>query len=356
MLKIKDQLEFYPAEKGLIHVYDASSARHFKLGAQEVGWLKLLDGTRSADQLVGLIPFEYFQRFLGTVERLGLLDQPVAASKPPFNPLKIKIAKFDPGRLLDGNLKFARLYRHALNWMSLPLFLLNLAAIILLFPQIRDAIQDFHFSLAIVPAYLLTIFVVGLAHEYSHALVATSFGAKVPRIGFMLFFLQPAFYADVSAINLFSDRKSRVQTLLAGIQANNILAFFGIIAALCTFQTAAFPYLVFFVAMNIMLMFINLVPFVEYDGYYIFQDLIAEPRFNRNAFVGTLTRSSGNIEHLLYFVLSQMYQLSLIISGLLLLRLGVNQVFPGRIVDVAFLILIIAAAPALTVSRLRTMK
>jgi putative peptide zinc metalloprotease protein len=350
-------LEFYPVGEGLVHVYDASTSRHFKLGVQEVGWLKLLDGTKTPDQLVGQIPFEYFQRFLSTVERLGLLDQPPAPeSKPAFNPLKIKLMKFDPGRLLDGNRRFALLYRQALNWISLPVFLLNVAAIIILFPQIRDAIQNFHFSLAILPAYLLTIFTVGLVHELSHALVATSFGAKVPRIGFMLFFLQPAFYADVSAINLFSDRKSRVQTLLAGIQANNILAFIGIIAALFAFQSALFPYIVFFVAMNFMLMFINLVPFVEYDGYYIFQDLIAEPRFNRNAFVGTLSGSSGKIEHRLYFILSQMYQLSLIVSGLLLLRIGANQLFTGMIVDIAFLILIVTAAPALMLTRLRTLK
>ena len=219
--KLKDTVHFFPIEKNMFHVYDAATARHFKLGAQEVSWLRLLDGNTPPDALRGKIPLEYFDKFMGHVVRLGLLDG--SGVKKKFSPLNIKVLNMNPGKLLDAAGRFAVHYRHFLQWASLPLLVLNFFALTLAVPQVERLRGTMSFSGWTVGSYLLCILVSGLVHEGSHALVARSFRVHVPRVGVMLFVLHPSFYADVSGINLLSRRDQRVMVLLAGVMGNNLL-------------------------------------------------------------------------------------------------------------------------------------
>lgn len=354
MLKIKDGLEFYAIEGDLFHVYDEANGRHFKLGRQEVEWLRLLDGSRSPEQLVGLIPFEYFQRFMTAVTRMGLLE--TGASKPKFNPLKIKLLNVAPGRVVDRYPAFARGYREFLAWGTLPLFAINVLLAAALVPVATPVLNDFQPQLALLPFYFVAIVLIGLIHELSHTFVARSYGVAVPRIGFMLFFLHPAFYADVSAINMLGDRRQRLRTLFAGIQANNVLVTAALVTAVLSIGTPVFTYALLFAMMNAILIGVNLVPFVEYDGYYILQELLGEPNFNRHSFANTFGAEKKRAEYGLYMFFSQAFQVGLVISLLIVLRLAVNQFWDGLIVDLLFLGLIVASIPGLAHLRLKAMK
>ncbi|WDD96899.1 hypothetical protein [Thalassomonas actiniarum] len=353
-LALKKSINFYPLEQGIYHVYDASTSRHFKLGEQEVNWLKLLDGKTPVEALRGLIPLEYFDKFIKTVQHLDLLEG--ESKKEPFSPLKIKVFNLDPSRFIDNSGKFALYFSHFLNWCSLPLLVINVLMVALLVPQVQNIRETLTFDTFTVIFYFFAILVTGIVHEGAHALVAKSFNVKVPQVGMMLFFLHPSFYADVSGINLMSDRKKRIKVLIAGVQGNNLLMFLGLMLTFIPMGETALSYLLFFTAINFVLMFINLIPFVEYDGYYIFQELLGEPRFARNALVSQLTRQNQKIEYRAYFFISQLFQFILIVSMLVLIHDGVLLLWDAQWVDVLFLVLIVAAYPALMAFKIRSAK
>lgn len=349
--KLKASVRFFPVEGDLFHVYDASTAKHFKLGAQEVSWLRLLDGETPVDTLRQKIPMEYFDAFFAAVGRLGVLEgSPV---KKQSSLLKIKLFQVDPSALLARMGGFSVIYRQFLTWTCVPLLVLNVLLLSALWPQIQTIVPKLQPSFGLIPMYLLFVTVVGVAHEFSHALVARSHGVAVPHIGGMLMFFHPAFFADISGINLMPDRSRRVQVIFAGIQANNLLAAISLSLLMLPMGRMAFEWLLFFSAVNFVLILVNLIPFVEYDGYYIFQELLGEPRFIRNASMNVLGPQPKRLEYVLFFGLGQLFQFSLIASILLSLRLAVNLVWTNTIVDIVFLSLIVLSYPILAVYRIR---
>ncbi|GEA02595.1 hypothetical protein KUL17_14920 [Alteromonas sp. KUL17] len=351
-LKVKDTIHFYPIDEHMYHVYDASTSRHFKLGAQEVNWLKLLDGKTPLEALQGRIPLEYFERFIGHVKRLDLLEG--STQKESFSPTKIKLFRIDPTALLEKTGRFPEYYRLFLDWASFPIFILNILAITLLVPQVQNIRENLEFSWLLVAFYFVAILIVGIVHEGSHALVARSYNVKVPRVGMMLFFLHPSFYADVSGINLLTERPKRVRVLLAGVQGNNIMVLLGLLMTFLPLSELALQFVLLFVALNFVLMFLNLVPFVEYDGYYIFQELLGEPRFSRNSLVSHLTPNAKRLEYSFFFHFSHLFQFVLITSMLILIHQGILMLWDSIWIDGIFLALIIGSYPALMAHRIRS--
>lgn len=315
---LKSDLQLFPFEGELFHVYDPATSRHFKMGRQEVSWLRLLDGTRSVAELSQSIPQEHFDDFLSQLGRLSLLSD--TAKKHRFNPLKIQWRLLHPNDWLNRVSAGAVLYRQLLTVFSLPLIAVNVLLLLLQWPLLQAAIARIRFSLASVIAYLITILVIGLVHEFSHALVAKSRGANVPSIGVMLFYLQPAFFADISGISLLSNRAHRIDALLAGVRANNLLitiAFFGFFL---TRGLHVADYFAMAILLNALLSLFNLIPFVEYDGYYVLLELFGEPQFGLNARRALREKAFRKVEYVAYFILSQIFTLSLVFSAVLLLR------------------------------------
>lgn len=349
--KLKASVRFFPVDGDLFHVYDESTAKHFKLGAQEVSWLRLLDGKNSLDVLRQRIPLEYFDAFLAAVNRLGVLEG--SPAKKDFSLLKIKLFKVDPSGFLGKLGGFPVFYRQLLAWASVPVLILNVLLITALWPQMQEAVAKLQPSVSLIPMYFLFIVVAGLAHEMSHAVVAKSHGVTVPHIGGMLMFFHPAFFADISGINLVSDRNRRIEVIFAGVQANNLLAAISLGLLTLPMGQTAFEWLLFFSAVNFILILVNLIPFVEYDGYYIFQELLGEPRFIRNASLNVLGPQPKRVEYVLFFGIGQLFQFSLIASILLALRMAVNLVWTNAIVDIVFLCLIAISYPILSIYRIR---
>jgi len=353
-LKLRPSIEFYQISDDLYHVYDVSASRHFKLGAQEVGWLQLLDGTVTVEELSQLIPKEYFETFLETVRRLGFLQGD--EKKQDFSLFKIKLFMFDPTQLIASLGKFANGYRLFLMWGSLPILLINLLLLSAVVSQAQAIFDANQLSWGMVVFYLFTVLVSGAMHEGSHALVANAFNVKVPRIGLMLFYLHPAFYADVSGINLLQDRRKRVEVLLAGIMANNLLAFFGLLVASAPVSDTVLFYAVLFTGANLILVLINLIPFVEYDGYYVFQELLGEPQFSRKALVNLLTPQKKRVEYVVYGIISLLFQIGLVVSILTLVWRGVLLLWDSAWVDIVCLALIALSIPAVLIFRVKEVK
>lgn len=113
-------------------------------------------------------------------------------------------------------------------------------------------------------------------HESGHAIASKHFGLQIKRAGFRFFLGYPVFWVDTT--NAWTLKKNnRIIISMAGMVASFIAT--GII---CLFFILIIPntnYLILnqLVFINLMSIGVNLIPLVEFDGYYILIDLIDMP-------------------------------------------------------------------------------
>src|SRR5207244_12704875 len=72
------------------------------------------------------------------------------------------------------------------------------------------------FQISSLPLAFLTVFLVITAHEFGHGLTCKHFGGEVHEMGFMLIYLQPALYCNVSDAWLFPEKAKRLWVAFAG--------------------------------------------------------------------------------------------------------------------------------------------
>jgi putative peptide zinc metalloprotease protein len=92
----------------------------------------------------------------------------------------------------------------------------------------------------------------------------------------MIFFGSPAFFVE-SSDGLMMDRGRRIAQAFAGPYAEMILAGTASIVALAFPGSSAASVLYKFALLNYFVLFLNLVPLLELDGYWILSDLIQVP-------------------------------------------------------------------------------
>lgn len=347
--RLKSSVKFFPIEGQAFHVYDSETSRHFKMGQDEVSWLRQLDGKTPEEGLDGRIPQEFRTEFLTRIKAMHLLEGTTPRKR--INPMNIKVMRVNPAPLLERVGFLATPYRTLLDWSVIPVLILNVllgAAVWATGPTW----QGFGLTTSSVLAYLLAIGITGLVHELSHALVARSYNVTVPVLGLMIMFLHPTFYADVSAINLLGSRAQRIAVLTAGVKSNNLMALAGFIGYLSMAGHPFAAWCLAFAAMNVFLMLINLIPFVEYDGYYIFQELLGERHFAVSATRNMLSRGQKRADYALYFAISQVSKFALVITALSALRLGIMRLWHGPYIDYAFIAAIVLAYPVISLRAL----
>jgi CRP-like cAMP-binding protein/Zn-dependent protease len=124
---------------------------------------------------------------------------------------------------------------------------------------------------------LLTLgFVLTYAHELGHAVALVHYGRRIKSAGFMLYFGSPAFFVDASD-GLMLERGPRIVESALGPYTEMLLAGIGSFVLLA-FPEASFAPLVFkFCALNYFLIFENLIPLLELDGYFILAEAIEVP-------------------------------------------------------------------------------
>ena len=127
-------------------------------------------------------------------------------------------------------------------------------------------------------AFIFTMAMVKIVHEFGHAFQAYRHGSRIPRMGIMLMFGIPLPYTELSDVWQLKRRKSRLFVDLGGILAELALASWAsivfFIAAEGPIKTAAF---VIALASVIMSLAINLNPLMRFDGYYILSDYFRVP-------------------------------------------------------------------------------
>ena len=119
-------------------------------------------------------------------------------------------------------------------------------------------------------------FVLTFAHELGHAVVLTHYGRRVKSAGFMIYFGSPAFFVEASD-GLMLDRGKRIVQSFAGPFAELVLAGIASIYLLLDPGGPASGVIFKFALLNYFVIFLNLIPLLELDGYWILSDLIQVP-------------------------------------------------------------------------------
>jgi CRP-like cAMP-binding protein/Zn-dependent protease len=113
-------------------------------------------------------------------------------------------------------------------------------------------------------------------HELGHAVVIVRYGRKVKSAGFMIYFGSPAFFVEASD-SLMLDRRERVIQCFAGPFTELVIAGLAAIFVFSFPQGLAAAVLYKFALLNYLVIFMNLIPLLELDGYFILSDLIQVP-------------------------------------------------------------------------------
>ncbi len=131
----------------------------------------------------------------------------------------------------------------------------------------------------------VAVFFSKVVHECGHAYTTKHFGARVSTMGIAFLVMWPVLYTDTSESWKLPSRRQRLAIGSAGIAAELALAVFATL--LWTFlPDGPLRSAVFFVAAVswIITLAINLNPFMRWDGYYIFSDLIGIQNLQVRAF------------------------------------------------------------------------
>lgn len=275
----------------------------FEKGIDEAAWIVMLHGVPSSrvsgavvDMLTALdgetplhvlhmrfAAAESWENFLGLVLRFrasGLLDG--ATKLPPGRwdyrpPFTLQIATLRAPALFGRvDHLVVPLSGRAVRATVAVLLGLGLVAAILQAGELRSVLTS------PMPLSGLVILVAGLSlltllHEGAHGLTLTRFGGRPRRAGFMIFYLTPAFFVDVTDGWRLPDRRQRVAIALAGPAVHAAVAAVALLVALALPDTEVRQTLVLLALACAAIVLVNLIPFVRFDGYIALMSALDEP-------------------------------------------------------------------------------
>ncbi len=132
--------------------------------------------------------------------------------------------------------------------------------------------------------YGLSLVFVKSIHELGHAYMATKYGVRVPSMGVAFMVMAPFLYSDVSDAWRLKSREQRLLIDSAGIISELMLAVLALL--LWVFLPDGGLRSVAFVTATTSLiatLFLNLNPFMRFDGYHILADLTGIPNLQTRA-------------------------------------------------------------------------
>ena len=184
-----------------------------------------------------------------------------------------KVPLVNPDKFLDKTLEIGRvIFSPYFFYFILMLFFLNLYLLSSNWGSFAASLPSFN-SLTSILLILFTIGFTKIIHELGHAYASKMYNCSVPEVGVNFIFFYPLFYTDVTD-TITLKPKQRLVVSTAGIRFELYLA---IIAGYFWFllpDNTILKNMMFFIAAIswTLSLLINIVPFLKFDGYYIFSD------------------------------------------------------------------------------------
>ena len=272
---------------------------HYRLTPDELETVRLMDGSRTVKQIVldrfrgsgglefdGVADLVHQLRVGGFLEE-GFVDAYEAVkARSAGNLLSTKLRQFASTLSVEWKNadRFVRwLYNHGLRFffrrsVALTGGVFAVAGFVAFVAVVRGG----HFSLgasSLAVEFLILGFLnyfLTATHELGHALASIHHGRRIKSAGFMIYYGSPAWFVDASD-SLMSERKERIVQSAAGPFAELVVAGIASITAFAFPDWILSSALYKFAVLNYFVTFMNLVPLLELDGYYIFSDAIQVP-------------------------------------------------------------------------------
>jgi len=305
--KLRGDLIFAPAvERGepCTYVRDPRTRRFFRLGESARLAAQQMDGNadcaaiagRLSQQLDVSLPAEPIQALVEQLAKLGFLENgppPPPVKRISGNAFYLVVPLIDPERWL------ARL-----GWLWRALVSPVVAVAIALLVVGGLAVTAWWAWNGPLPTlgtlgavdligFYLCVSLAVVGHELAHAAALKRFGGEVHELGFLLLYLQPCFYCNVSDAYLLP-RRSRLWVSFAGLYFE--LGAWGaatlVAAALGTANPVGRWALLVTTAIGLKSLLFNLNPLIKLDGYYLLVDLLELPNLRQRAF-GRLADTVG---------------------------------------------------------------
>ncbi len=299
-------------------VKDPVNQAYYKFSTSEWDVISLFDGTHTLEQMIDeynrkhpseAIDEEVLESYRQNLKDMEILDlssteknlmlmekireqrkERVAGSGKWSNLMEITFSAWDPDAWMNRAIPHIRFFwSREFLLLSVVLIALMLFVNFAKWEEFKEGtIKLYTFtdkSLWELIVFLFLMTATGTIHELGHALTLKHYGGEVHQMGFLLFYLSPAFYVDVSDSYILP-RKERLWVTMAGTYTELILCslatffwFFatpGTLAYDFAFQVVLFT--------GISSFFINMNPLIKLDGYYALMDIVGIPDLREESF------------------------------------------------------------------------
>ena len=289
---LREDLRFV-STNGAATIFDPVRNRYYRLPASAAKALADWEsGAISQDDAEALIQF-LAQSKLTAAPAGGtqaLIDERSKANhslpmRLVHNYLFFRVPLFRPQRVLDAAYPFVRpLGGKTVRRLIIAVALIGLYLASRQWSQFADTFASF-LTLEGAAFYGITLTFLKIFHELGHAFVARHFRCRVSTIGVAFMLMAPMLYTDVSDAWRLESKRARLLISAAGVLVEFALA------ALAIFAWAFLPdgplrSAAYFTATTAIIasLFVNLSPFMRFDGYHLLADATGVENIGPRAF------------------------------------------------------------------------
>lgn len=283
----------------------AGTTSMFYLPPEQWRLLSLFDGQRSFAEVAGAYSREMgsacseedVRNFASQLDEAGLfykatLDLNTTANQKlteerqrrvqkKINLAHMTFSTWDPDIYLTKLYNFVGfVYSKWFVRLTLVMFALMTVIFVSGFGEIwRDTVEYYtftHKSAVDLAQFWLLFCGLGFFHESAHGLTCKHYGGGVHRMGFMLLYLSPCFFVDVTEVYVYGGKWQRIAAIIAGIWVE---LMFCSAASVIWWGTPIgspahdFAYKIMLIT-GVAVVLMNLNPLIKLDGYYLFSELI----------------------------------------------------------------------------------
>ncbi|MFJ7206294.1 daptide biosynthesis intramembrane metalloprotease [Streptomyces sp. NPDC098789] len=281
-----------PVETGAPWVLQRGEHQHFRLQPDLARLVRAMDGSLDHAGLAEVLGPPWTAHHVGlAVDKLAeskVLDDgtPVERRSSWFRfvpPMTLQFTILRPERLLARLAPVIRLLAGRASATIATLFVLGgVLALALLTPEV-DAALGRPLPVSAYFGVMIGVLATTAVHEVGHGAVLTYYGGRPSRMGFMLFYMSPAFFCDVSDGWRLSRKEQRVRVALAGIATQSVIAGAAALTALLLGPSDLRDAVLVFAVATYTSGVVNLLPFVKLDGYIALMSHLDVPHLRDRA-------------------------------------------------------------------------